>query len=85
MEHNNIADSTCFQSLVNALSTWQESQESNPTNEQKPPLQYNGKSGRPSFDISKEQLSYFIGLNFTVPDIAKLLGVHKSTVQSRLR
>ena len=45
----------------------------------------NGLRGRPKFEISQEQLEYFLFYDFHVTDIAEALGVSKSTIQRRLR
>lgn len=45
----------------------------------------NGGRGRPSFDISYEQLQYLLNYDLSVPDIAAALGVSKSTIFRRLR
>jgi hypothetical protein len=44
-----------------------------------------GQRGRPCFDISREQLNYFLSYQFSVPDIAKALGVSQSTISRRMR
>ena len=44
-----------------------------------------GTSGRPRFEIPKEQLEYFVEHEITIPDIAQALGVSVSTVKRRLR
>ena len=38
-----------------------------------------------SYYISRRQLEFLIGMHFTVPDIARLLGVSTSTVTRRMR
>ena len=40
---------------------------------------------RPKFDISREQLEYFLFYDLGVQDIANVLSVSKSTVQRRFR
>lgn len=40
--------------------------------------------GRPKFDILEGQLEFLRKLNFNTPDIAKILGVSKSTVKRRI-
>ena len=40
---------------------------------------------RPKFDISREQLEYFLFYDLGVQDIANALSVSKSTVQRRFR
>ncbi len=44
-----------------------------------------GQRGRPSVVISRHQLETLLGLNFTVPQMAELLGVSVSTLTRRLR
>ena len=46
---------------------------------------YTGGRGQPSYYISRRQLEFLIGMHFTVPDIARLLGVSTSTVTRRMR
>ena len=41
--------------------------------------------GRPSFNISSEQLQYLLYYDLSVPDIAVALGVSKSTIFRRMR
>ena len=41
-------------------------------------------SGRPRFCVTYEQLQYFLGHGFTVPIIAKMLGVSVRTVRRRM-
>ena len=41
-------------------------------------------SGRPRFCVTSEQLQYFLGHGFTVPIIAKMLGVSVRTVRRRM-
>lgn len=43
-----------------------------------------GRRGRPPFDISKEQLSYFIDNGFKIKDISSMLGVSVRTVERRI-
>ena len=45
---------------------------------------YSGNRGRPSFNISKEQLELFLEYNFSVRKISEMLGVSVSTVNRRL-
>ena len=40
---------------------------------------------RPKFDISREQLEYFLFYDLGVQDLANALSVSKSTVQRRFR
>ena len=44
-----------------------------------------GLVGRPRFEISKDQLEYFVEYELTCPDIAEALGVSVSTIKRRLR
>ena len=46
---------------------------------------YTGGCGQPSYYISRRLLEFLIGMHFTVPDIARLLGVSTSTVTRRMR
>ena len=41
----------------------------------KPEKVYSGCKGRPSFDIPEDQLQMFLEYNFSVPEIAEILGV----------
>ncbi|XP_013856205.1 uncharacterized protein LOC106512054 [Austrofundulus limnaeus] len=50
----------------------------------KPPLIVSGGRGRPSWDISEEQLKFLLEYNFTVGEIGELLGVSYSTVRRRM-
>jgi DNA-directed RNA polymerase specialized sigma54-like protein len=45
---------------------------------------HSGRRGRPSFDISGEQLNYFLNHQFSVKDIACALGVSQSTIFRRM-
>ena len=49
------------------------------------PVNLSGHPGRPKFDISQEQLEYFLFYDLGVQDIANALSVSKSTVQRRFR
>ena len=51
----------------------------------KPEKVYSGCKGRPSFDIPKDQLDMFLEYNFSVPQIAEMLGVSLSTIKRRFR
>ena len=44
------------------------------------PILQSGGRGRPSFDVSKEQLEYLASMQFTWSEIAALIGVSRSTV-----
>lgn len=43
-----------------------------------------GNPGRPAISISEEQLTYLMDNNFTVPQIANMLGVSVRTVRRRM-
>lgn len=43
-----------------------------------------GTRGRPSFQISREQLSFLLEQGFKVPEISTMLGVSKRTVARRM-
>ena len=45
---------------------------------------HSGRAGRPYFDISQELLNYFLNYQFSVPDIARALGVSPSTIFRRM-
>ena len=45
---------------------------------------HSGRAGRPYFDISEEQLNYFLNYQFSVPDITRALIVSKSTIFRRM-
>ena len=44
----------------------------------------NGIVGRPSLQISKDQIEYLMDCNFTVREISEILNVSKRTVERRL-
>ena len=44
------------------------------------PVTHSGRSGRPKFEISKDQLIYLTSLSFTWTDIAALLCVSRMTI-----
>ena len=46
---------------------------------------YSQYRGRPSFDITKEQIELFLEYNFLLPQISEILGVSLSTVNRRLK
>ena len=46
---------------------------------------FEGDRGRPQYNISEEQLSYFIGFGFKAPQIVTMLGVSESTIRRRFR
>ena len=46
---------------------------------------HSGQRGRPCFNISCEQLTYFLNYQFSIADIAKALGVSQSTISRRMR
>ena len=43
-----------------------------------------GAVGRPSFDISKNQIEYLLECNFTVKEVSEMLHVSKRTVERRM-
>ncbi|XP_028407186.1 uncharacterized protein LOC114529573 [Dendronephthya gigantea] len=45
----------------------------------------NGQRGRPRFEISREQLEFFLEQIFTLREISCLMGVSESTVKRRIR
>ncbi|XP_028412589.1 uncharacterized protein LOC114535486 [Dendronephthya gigantea] len=45
---------------------------------------HSGRRGRPSLNITSEQLNYFINYHFSIADIAKALGVSQSTISRRM-
>ena len=47
-------------------------------------LIYNGKKGRPKFDITEDHLSFLLGLGFSVPLISSLLETSTRTVERRM-
>lgn len=51
----------------------------------KAPLIQTDKRGRPSYDITRSQLLFYIENGFTVCSIAKMIGVSDSTVKRRLK
>ena len=46
---------------------------------------FDGDRGRPQYNISEKQLSYFIGFGFRAPEIATVLGVSESTIRRPFR
>lgn len=50
----------------------------------RPALIISGGRGRPSWDISEDQLKYLLEYNFSVREIGELLGVSYSTVRRRM-
>uniref|UniRef100_A0A3Q3A582 Integrase catalytic domain-containing protein n=1 Tax=Kryptolebias marmoratus TaxID=37003 RepID=A0A3Q3A582_KRYMA len=50
----------------------------------RPPLIVSGGRGRPSLDISEDQLKFLLEYNFTVREIGELLGVSYGTVRRRM-
>ena len=46
---------------------------------------FSGKRGAPKFNISKELLQYYVENLFTIPDIATMINVSKSTVKRRMK
>jgi DNA-binding NtrC family response regulator len=43
-----------------------------------------GSVGRPSFEISKEQLEFLLDCNFEVQEISEILKVSKRTIERRM-
>ena len=48
------------------------------------PLNSRGQRGRPSYEISEEQLHFLLEQGFKVCDISKILGVSARTVERRM-
>uniref|UniRef100_A0A8C2DVV3 Integrase catalytic domain-containing protein n=1 Tax=Cyprinus carpio TaxID=7962 RepID=A0A8C2DVV3_CYPCA len=48
------------------------------------PALCSGERGRPTLIVTYDQLEFLLELHFSVPDMARLLGVSKSTVKRRL-
>ena len=46
---------------------------------------YDGKRGRPRFDVSENQLTFLVENNFTRQDISNIMGVWLSTTNEGLR
>ena len=44
-----------------------------------------GGRGRPKFDVSREQLEFLLERGFSIPDVAKLLGLSLRTTERRLK
>lgn len=55
-----------------------------PTHGFRPARLRSGDRGRPSWDISCEQLQYLLEFNFTVSEIARLFGVSYRTIRRRM-
>ncbi|KAG5260490.1 hypothetical protein AALO_G00309840 [Alosa alosa] len=72
-----------LENLVGALQILQCSQTVS-INGYRPPVILTGQNGRPAFDISKEQLEYFLDFDFTVPEISRLLDVSVRTIRRRM-
>lgn len=49
------------------------------------PALHCGERGRPTLIVTYDQLEFLLELHFSVPDMARLLGVSKSTIKRRLR
>ena len=43
-----------------------------------------GSRGRPSIDLTKEQLDFYIKYNFTIPQISQMLLISESTIKRRM-
>ena len=52
--------------------------------EYQPPTTSNGAVGRPRFEISHDQVQYLLECRFSLPQIAKLVGVSISTIRRRM-
>lgn len=48
------------------------------------PLNSSGKRGRPSYEITEEQLLFLFEQGFQVGDISNILGVNARTVERRM-
>ena len=48
------------------------------------PMVFTGAAGRPSYDISKEQLEALLDVGFNVGQIAEMLQVGKKTIERRM-
>lgn len=48
------------------------------------PLNSSGKRGRPSYEITEEQLLFLLEQGFQVGDISNILGVNARTVERRM-
>lgn len=48
------------------------------------PLNSSGKRGRPSYEITEEQLLFLLEQGFQVGDISNILGVSARTVERRM-
>lgn len=46
---------------------------------------FNGDRGRPRYNITKQQLQYFLDFGFTATGISAVLGVNEPTIRRRLR
>jgi hypothetical protein len=44
-----------------------------------------GNRGRPKFNIAKEQMEFLLERGFSLPDVAKILGVSLRTIERRLK
>ena len=50
----------------------------------RPPVNFTGGLGRPSFEISKEHLAFLLEQGFEVQEISSIFGVGKITVERRM-
>ena len=50
----------------------------------KAPLKNVGRSGRPSYDISEDQLLFLLEQGFQVRDVSNILGVSTRTIERRM-
>ena len=46
---------------------------------------FNGDRGRPRYNITKQQLEYFLDFGFTATGISAMLGVSEPTIRRRLQ
>ena len=46
---------------------------------------FNGHRGRPRYNITKQQLEYFLDFGFTATGISAMLGVSEPTIRRRLQ
>lgn len=82
---NNGSEQACF-CLKQALEILQEIEQLQSVDsiQSTPQLLYTSLAGRPSFEIPREQITVLIESQFTVPQIADLIGVSVRTVYRRM-
>ncbi len=49
-----------------------------------PPQIITGRCGRPSYNITREQLKFLVDSAFTVPQMSDIIGVSTRTIERRL-